>query len=534
MATSTEPMDRKPATVYTIITECGGFKFVPNEPAAQKEKPNIQPYAQQETYMYDLIVIGGGSAGIACAKEAATAGAKVALLDYVKPSPIGSKWGIGGTCVNVGCIPKKLMHTSSIYGSITNHDSVNFGWNKSCAAVHDWKSMVGSIQDHIKGLNFSYKGQLNAAGVTYINAYGTFESPHTVKCINNDTSEKSVISGRYIVIATGCRPRFPNLKGAMQYCISSDDIFSLQESPKTTLIIGGSYVALECASFLRGFGCDVTVMVRTDVILRGFDRQMARLLVDALQKEGIKFLFNAVPSRVDKLTSDKGKLRVTWRSSVLRSGDEVFLCDTVLCATGRAPMDIGATKVGVKVNKEGKIMAKNEQTDVPHIFAIGDVLADVPELTPTAIKAGILLARRLFINSKDLMDYRTVPTTVFTYPEYGSCGLSEETARATLGPQNVEVYHSTFKPLEWTIDMDKGNCYCKIIVNKADNERVVGFHILSPNAGEITQGFSVAMKCGATKKVFDDSLGIHPTIAEEFTTLSVTKSSGKSEKKPGC
>jgi len=270
------------------------------------------------------------------------------------------------------------------------------------------------------------------------------------------------------------------------------------------------------------------------IFLRGFDQQIAEMIADYMNGHGTDFIRPAVPTRVELVDGKKRVFYLEGDSKEEKHADY----DTVLWAIGRnaETTAIGLDKAGVHVDKAtGKLETVNERTNVPHIYAIGDVLKDKLELTPVAIAAGRLLARRLYNGGKTLMDYRAVPTTIFTPLEYGCVGLAEEDALKQYGEKNIEVYHSYLKPLEWTIPKREDNkCYAKLIVNKADNERVVGFHTLGPNAGEVTQGFGAAIKCGATKADFDATIGIHPTFAEEFTTLSITKRSGISPLKKGC
>uniref|UniRef100_A0A8C4EY74 Thioredoxin-disulfide reductase n=1 Tax=Dicentrarchus labrax TaxID=13489 RepID=A0A8C4EY74_DICLA len=364
-----------------------------------------------EAYDYDLIVIGGGSGGLACSKEAAMLGKKVMVLDYVVPTPKGTSWGLGGTCVNVGCIPKKLMHQTALLGTAMQ-DARKFGWEFEETVKHNWETMKTAVNNYIGSLNWGYRVALRDKNVNYVNAYAEFIEPHKIK-------------------------------------------------------------------------------------------------VEELE------------------AGTPGRLKVTAKST---ESDEIIEGEynTVLIAVGRdACTDkIGLDKAGVKVNpKNGKIPVNDEeQTNVPHIYAIGDILEGKWELTPVAIQAGKLLARRLYGGSKLKCDYINVPTTVFTPLEYGACGLSEERATELYGQENIEVYHSLLWPLEFTVPgRDNNRCYSKIICNKLDNDRVIGFHYLGPNAGEVTQGFGVAMKCGATKEQLDNTIGIHPTCAEvgtDTTTLT--------------
>jgi len=349
--------------------------------------------------------------------------------------------------------------------------------------------------------------------------------------------KETQITAKHILIATGGRPRYPDIPGAKEYCITSDDLFSLPYHPGKTLLVGASYIALECAGFLGGLGIDATVMVRS-ILLRGFDQQIAGLIGDYMENHGIRFLRGQVPVKVELIEQGTpNRLKVTSVNDAGETTEEEY--NTVLFAIGRdaCTSTIGIEKAGVMLNpKNGKVICgENEQTNVPHIYAIGDILDGKLELTPVAIQAGRLLAQRLFGNQTRLTDYTNVPTTVFTPLEYGCIGLSEEDAIAKYGAADVDVYHSFLTPLEVTVaKRDENAGYAKLICVKSLNEKVVGFHILSPNAGEITQGFGIGIKMGATKADFDELIGIHPTIAEVFTTLQFTKDSGVDVLQKGC
>ena len=496
----------------------------------------------EEKYDYDLIVIGGGSGGLACSKTAADLGAKVAVLDFVKPTPIGTTWGLGGTCVNVGCIPKKLMHQSALLGEGLHH-SREYGWQTPENITHNWETMRENIQNYIGSLNFNYRVQLRDKKVDYLNAYGTFIDKHKILTTNKAGKTKE-ITGKYICVAVGGRPKYPeDIKGAREYSITSDDLFSLPYNPGKTLCVGASYVSLECAGFLKAIGLDVTVMVRS-ILLRGFDQQMANIIGDYMESQaGVKFIRGSIPVEIVKIKDgEPGEYLVKYKNENGELLEETY--NTIVLAVGRDPCtsDLNLDKVGVKLNpKNKKILTTFEQTSTENIYAIGDVIDEssannrVLELTPVAIKAGQLLANRLFGSSDVKMDYNAVPTTVFTPIEYGAIGFSEEEAIQAIGEENLEVFHTQFWPLEWTVAHKPHDvCYAKLICNKLDKERVIGLHVAGPNAGEITQGYAVAIKLRATKKDFDMTVGIHPTCSETFTTLNVTKASGKDIGGAGC
>jgi len=484
-------------------------------------------------YDYDLVVIGGGSGGLAASKEAARLGAKVAVLDYVKPSPQGTTWGLGGTCVNVGCIPKKLFHQSALIGDVLHQDAKSFGWTeaaKNVTGTHQWDELTQSVQDYIRGLNFKYRVELREKNVKYENFLGEFVDAHTLKLTNPKKNKEKTVTARRIIVAVGGRPKALNIPGG-EHAITSDDIFQLEKAPGKTLAVGASYVSLEVAGVLAELGYDTTVMVRS-IVLRGFDRDMANRINDYMHsKENLQLIHQCQPDKIEK--QEDGRLKVYYTDNG-EAKTEIY--DTVFAATGRSADVAGLNldAAGVKLNPaSGKIAVKNEQTNVPHIYAIGDVI-DCPELTPVAIQAGQYLARRLYGGSTKPMDYQNIPTAVFTPLEYGTVGLSEEDAFESIGEANVEIYHQEFTPLEWALSREASSGYTKLICDKKDDMRVVGFHYLGPNAGEITQAVGTAVKLRATLDDFLDTVGIHPTTAEVFTTLSVTKSSGEDAAAGGC
>uniref|UniRef100_A0A8C1J3V3 Thioredoxin reductase 2 n=1 Tax=Cyprinus carpio TaxID=7962 RepID=A0A8C1J3V3_CYPCA len=439
---------------------------------------------------YDLVVIGGGSGGLACSKEAAQLGQRVAVLDYVEPSLKGTKWGLGGTCVNVGCIPKKLMHQAALLGTAVK-DARKYGWQIPESLSHDWSTMAEAVQNHVKSLNWVLILKQHCLYMT--------------------------VTAKNIVLATGGRPKYPtHVPGAMEFGITSDDVFWLKESPKKTLVVGASYVALECAGFLTGIGLDTTVMVRS-IALRGFDQQMSGLVTDYMEAYGTKFSWKCTPKSIEKLPS--GLLRVTWMDlNTKEEHQDTF--NSVLWAVGRASetKTLNLEKVGVEINKEtGKIIvATDEATSVPNIFAIGDIAEGRPELTPTAIKAGKLLARRLVGHSTELMNYDNVSLLLHAYAF-------------------ILVYHAFYKPLEFTVaERDATQCYIKVVCLREGDQRVLGMHFTGPNAGEVTQGFSLGFQCGLTYEHLRNTVGIHPTCAEELIKLNITKRSGLDATVTGC
>ncbi|XP_011060402.1 PREDICTED: thioredoxin reductase 2, mitochondrial isoform X1 [Acromyrmex echinatior] len=507
---------------------------VDNKMDNQEKQENIllTSHTTDQGYDYDLLVIGGGSGGLAAAKEAVGLGAKVAVLDYVTPSPIGTTWGLGGTCVNVGCIPKKLMHQAALLGEAV-HEAATFGWQLDPKSVKiDWEALRTAVQNHVKSVNWVTRVELRTKKVEYFNALGYFKDAHTVIGITKKGEEK-ILTAKNILIAVGGRPKYPDIPGAIEYGISSDDIFSLERAPGKTLIIGAGYIGLECAGFLNGLGYDTTIIIRS-LVLRGFDRQMAIHVAEEMQQRGVKFNYEAKLKKVSK--QEDGRLLADWIDKDGQIHQDVY--DTILFAIGRRSLtqELKPENAGLKLVPEtGKIDAVNEQTNVPNIYAVGDVLHKKPELTPVAIHAGKLLARRLYGNSIEKMDYTNVATTVFTPLEYGCVGLSEEAAIALHGEQEIEIFHAYYKPTEFFVPQKNvDRCYVKVIALRHGDERVLGMHFVGPNAGEVIQGFAVAIKCGLTMPKLKSTVGIHPTVAEEFTRINITKRSGLDPKPQSC
>ncbi|CAF0925226.1 unnamed protein product [Didymodactylos carnosus] len=680
--------------------------------SATKRSTTSPPPFYAAKYDYDLAVIGGGSGGLAAAKEAAklNKNAKVVCFDLVTPTYHGTKWGLGGTCVNVGCIPKKLMHHTSLMGMLMHTHAPQFGWQGLENVKHDWTTMQKLIGDYIKSLNFSYKVSLRSANVTYHEALATFVDQHTIEW--KSLTKSGRLTFDKAIIATGGRPSYATYPGK-ELCISSDDIFWTKTNPGKTLVIGAGYVALECGCFLHHVGCDVSVMIRSR-ILRTMDFQCGEMVGELMERDGIRFIGPAIPQQfnstnkpqrlenAEEIRSNvwnhgkddkgnqqylhnsgaievhqpdgkitwilpKGQIEVTYAYTDGEQKGKVFTekYDTVLIAIGRTAniSNMGLDKIGVH-HVNGKVLVdENEQTNLPHIYALGDVATGVihhgkdlayqrevtiarPELTPVAIQAGQYLARRIWGLSKQLMNYRNIPTTVFSSPtEYAYVGLNEEQANLPredggIGAENVNIYWSRFGNIEispihphlieprsnlftgknlWSVTYsqkrnldwnevsfntdsssnvlfseniggmkklgarvtnkykgDKGqilydielqendkqvikgvtaqqlqlhpeqeleiaevfykaNCLAKLICDKSKNDVIVGLHFMGPSAGEVVQGFALGVMMGATKQQFDDLVGIHPTAAEEFTVLTVTKESNQTLlKQAGC
>lgn len=442
-------------------------------------------------YDYDLFVIGAGSGGVRAARMSASFGARVAIAEdrYY-----------GGTCVNVGCVPKKLF----VYASHFREDfeiARSFGWSMSDIRFN-WQQLIQNKNAEIKRLNGVYERILDDAGVTIIDGRASLLDQHTVE-ING----KRITSER-ILVATGGWPSVPDIPGK-EHVITSNEAFFLDALPKKIVIVGGGYIAVEFAGIFHGLGVDTTLVYRGPLFLRGFDRDLRRHLADEMQGRGIKLLFD---TNIDSVKKEDGQFKITYTNETRDSSD------LVMYATGRAPntADLGLEKVGVKLNDKGAIVVNEKyQSSVESIYAIGDV-TDRVNLTPVALAEGMVLARTLYNQQSGLVDYNGIPTCIFSQPNLGTVGLTEEQARERYN--DIDIYKSSFKPMKMSFMQSDEETFMKLVVEKT-TDRVVGVHMLGPDAGEIIQGMSIAMKAEATKSQFDATIGIHPTAAEEFVTM---------------
>jgi glutathione reductase (NADPH) len=441
---------------------------------------------------FDVFVIGAGSGGVRAARMAAGEGVRVAIVD---------DHALGGTCVNVGCVPKKLY----TYASHFSHDFENakgYGWDLGSAKFH-WPTLVANKKTEISRLNGIYANLLDNSGAQIIRGYASLKDANTVSVNGTDyTAER-------IVIATGGTPNIPDVDYA-NLLISSDDIFDLSEFPKRLLVVGAGYIALEFACIFQGLGSQVQVSYRGDLIMRSFDDDV-RLFVDQeMRKQGIEMNYHSQVSNVVRQADSS--LLVTFAD-----GTNIEV-DQVLMAIGRKPRlaGIGLEVLGIETTSKGTIAVNDKfQTNIDNIYALGDVTGGI-ELTPVALAEAMTLVNHWFGDGSKVMDYDLIPTAVFTQPNVGTIGLTEQEAREQHG--EITVYRSDFKPMKHTLSGSDERSFMKLIVDAA-TDRVIGLHIVGDGAGEMLQGFAVAMKAGATKADFDATIGIHPTSAEELVTM---------------
>ncbi|SIS59571.1 glutathione-disulfide reductase [Neptunomonas antarctica] len=443
-------------------------------------------------YDFDLFVIGAGSGGVRAARMAATMGVRVAVTE--------DRY-LGGTCVNVGCVPKKLFVYASHYKE-EFHEAAGFGWTVGESSFH-WPTLRDGKNAEISRLNGIYRNLLVNSGCELMDGRGTLVDAHTV-AVNGKhyTAER-------ILVATGGWPFVPEIPGK-EHIISSNEVFFLDTFPKRAVVVGGGYIAVEFAGIFAGLGAETSLIYRGDLFLRGFDRDLREFVAQEVAKKHVDLKFNNNIESIEKQAD--GSLLL------MLSDGTTHETDCVLYATGRVPNvnNLGLEALGVEQQKNGAIVVNdNFQTSVPSVYAIGDVI-DRVQLTPVALAEGMALVRHLYQEGSPAVDYSLIPTAVFCQPNIGTVGLSEEQAREQ--GKDIDVYRSDFRAMKHTMSGSSERTLMKMIVEKS-SDKVLGVHMVGPDAGEIIQGLAVALKAGATKAVFDSTIGIHPTAAEEFVTM---------------
>jgi len=450
-----------------------------------------------QTFDFDLFVIGGGSGGVRAARMAAQRGARVALAEVAE---------MGGTCVNLGCIPKKLYSYAAHFAE-SFEESHGFGWVGEAPTLN-WEALKANRAREITRLNGIYTLLLKGAGVHLLNGWAVLVGEHTVEVGGHQYRAKNIL------IATGGQPSVPDLPGR-EHVITSNEMFDLSPFPQRLLVVGGGYIACEFASIFNGLGSQVTQLYRGEQVLRGFDEDVRAFISSEMVKSGVALRLNTDVAAIAFERGAEG-MRVE-----LLDGSHICV-DAVLYATGRVPLTdgLGLEAVGVQQTATGAIKVNDQyQTSVPSIYAVGDVTARV-QLTPVALAEAMVVVDALFGpaagKAPRSISYDFIPTAVFTHPNIGTVGYSEAQAVEQFG--KVSVYKSDFKALKHTLSGSTERTLMKLIVEDA-TDRVVGLHMVGADAGEIVQGFAVAMKAGATKAMFDSTIGIHPTMAEEFVTM---------------
>ena len=449
------------------------------------------------SYDFDLFVIGAGSGGIATARRAAEYGAKVGVAEFDR---------LGGTCVNRGCVPKKLMVYASHFPA-QFEEAVGYGWS-AVSSSFDWPMLTTAVNNEVARLNGIYQGMLDRSNVKIFPAYASFIDAHTLQ-----VGDEKVTADK-VLIAVGGKPVKPDIPG-IEHAITSDDIFTLPTQPKRMVILGGGYIACEFACILNGLGTEVVQIIRKDKILNGFDDDLRTEIQAAMQRHGITILSETTISQFEK--TDAG-VQVTAKTA---TGEEKIVADAVsLSATGRIPnLDkLGLENTNVETVGGAIAVDKHSRTADPTIFAVGDC-TDRINLTPVAINEGRALADTEFGGKPRIMSHENVPTAIFTTPEAGTVGLSEAEAKEQYGEDGIQVFRSKFRPMYYVLPgKHDEKTLMKLIVHK-ESQKVLGAHMVGDYAGEITQGVAIAVKMGATKADFDATVGIHPSSAEEFVTM---------------
>jgi len=442
-------------------------------------------------YDYDLFTIGAGSGGVRASRMSASFGAKVAVAE---------ERYLGGTCVNVGCIPKKLLVYASHFSEDFS-DAAGYGWTVGERSV-DWRKLIANKDREISRLNGVYRNILSDNGVEIIEGHAEIVDPHTVMVDGKRHTAK------YILVAVGSWPVVPEISGA-EHAITSNEAFHLSSLPEKVIIVGGGYIGVEFAGILHGLGAHTTQLYRGELFLRGFDDDIRRTLADEMRKRGIDLRFNSDIRKIEKLG---GLLQATLTDASNIEANQI------LYATGRLPLtqNLGLERAGVQLKDNGAVVVDEySKSSADNIYAIGDC-TDRLMLTPVAIAEGMAVANTLFNNKPTRPGYFNVPTAVFSAPNCGTVGLTEEQARQQ--HYQADIYRTSFRPLKHTLTGRDERTMMKLVVDAA-TDRVLGCHMVGPDAGEIIQGLAVALNCGATKAQFDATIGIHPTAAEEFVTM---------------
>jgi len=444
---------------------------------------------------YDLIAIGGGSGGLSVAERSAAYGANCAVIENGK---------IGGTCVNVGCVPKKIMwYAADMAHNLAN--AVDYGFDLEVNGF-SWSKLIGARENYISGINEWYHGYLKDSNIDEIVGTARFVDAHTL-----DVDGRHV-TAEHIVIAPGGRPKIPKMPGA-ELGVDSDGFFALQKQPKKVALVGGGFIGVELAGMLKALGCEVQLFIRHDAVLHHFDPMLGAALTEEMRKQGVEIITGVSIEAVDKGENDTCILKD-------QSSRHYFDIDCLIWCIGRRPNIDGLNleAIGVEMSKKQMIVTDEFQnTNIEKLYAIGDVTGRLP-LTPVAIAAGRRLADRLFNGQVDRkLDYQNIPSVIFSHPTIGTVGLTERQARHQYGDK-VKVYETSFTPMAHSFVKHQTNTQMKLIT-AGDSEKVVGCHIIGLNCDEMLQGFAVAIKMGATKTDFDDTVAIHPTSAEELVTM---------------
>lgn len=445
-----------------------------------------------KTFDYDLFVIGAGSGGVRTARVAASKGKRVAIAEVAD---------LGGTCVNVGCVPKKLFVYASQFPELF-HASEGYGWQSIKPAKFDWNILRDNKTAEISRLNAIYQKLLNDSGATIIQGRAKIQGP---QCISVNGVE---YTAEKILIATGGWPHIPDIPGK-ELAITSNEIFSLDKLPKAAVIVGGGYIAVEFAGILNGLGVETQLIYRGNQLLKGFDSDCREKVTEGMIKKGVKIQLETNVSSVSK----QGQ-----RLAVSLDNGEIITTNTVLYATGRKANieGLGLENTAVRLTDSQAIKVDhNYCTGEPSIYAIGDVVGGI-QLTPVAIKEAMTLISHLYSENSAQLDYNNIPTAVFSQPELATVGLTEEQAKQQYN--DIAVYRSDFRPMFETLGQGIERTFIKMIVDKS-TDRVLGCHMVGHHAAEIIQGIAIAIKAGATKSHFDATIGIHPSTAEEFVTL---------------